>query len=61
MGDSGTYFQNFIFTAGVKLGDKNTLVTIKEKGRSSYQLDKEFHPLAFSSHGEATGSVVFAW
>ncbi len=60
IGDDGNFLQTFIFTAGVKLGEKNSLMMLKGKNKTWYQLDKDFRPLAFSSNAEAAGSIVFA-
>jgi len=60
LGDSGSYLQNFIFTAGVKLGTKNSLSVSQGNTKRTYMMDEDFRPLAFSSNGEATGPLVFA-
>ena len=56
-GDEGAWFQNFDFTSGVALGEKNALSVNGEL----LALDKEWRPLAFSGNGkfDAAG-VVFA-
>lgn len=56
-GDSGTYFQDFEFTAGVRAGPANRLVA---RGRE-WTLDRDWRPLAFSATGPgAPAPVVFA-
>jgi aminopeptidase YwaD len=60
LGDGGSYFQQFVFTAGVKLGNDNTLSITKGTEGRSYHLDKDYRPLAFSSNGKASGPLVFA-
>lgn len=62
LGDSGTYFQEFPFTSGMKVAADRCLleVTAEEKGKTPFDVEKDFRPLAFSSTGEAEGVVVFA-
>ena len=60
LGDGGTYFQKFVFTAGVKLGKNNSLSASKGTATTSYSLDKDFRPLAFSSNGAVKSQLVFA-
>lgn len=56
-GDHGTFFQEFEFTAGVKLGDDNRLVTAE----ASFRLDQDWRPVAFSANGPVSAAeVVFA-
>jgi hypothetical protein len=56
-GDNGTWYQEFSFTAGVELGANNRLV----QGANTWELNKDWRPVAFSAAGavEPT-SVVFA-
>ena len=57
-GDDTSWFQQFNFTAGVDLGEDNSLT---QSGGSSFEVKKEWQPLAFSRTGEvAEGEVVFA-
>lgn len=60
LGGNGTYLQNFVFTAGVKVGTKNTLSMVHKGERITYAVDSDFRPLPFSSVGDARGPVVFA-
>ena len=60
LGDHGTYFQNFEFVAGVKLGKNNSLSMAVGKENVSYIVDKDFRPLAFSSNSQVKGTVAFA-
>ncbi len=60
LGDSGTYFQNFTFIAGVKLGEKNSLTSVDGENKRTYQINKDYRPLAFSANGDASGPVIFA-
>jgi len=56
-GDKGSYFQNFTFTAGVELGEKNKL---KAAGQD-LKLSKDWQPLIFSESGSYSPSdMVFA-
>lgn len=63
IGDQGTFFQSFEFTAGVSLGPANhfTLYAQTEVRPRDYEVDAEWRPLAFSRTGvvEPT-AVVFA-
>jgi Tol biopolymer transport system component len=56
-GAAETYFYNFPFTAGVKLGNSCALTS----GGSEWKIDRDWRPLVFSKSGtiEPTG-VVFA-
>lgn len=53
-GDNGTFFQDFEFTSGISLGEDNRLTW----GDTSYQLDQQWRPMAFSSNGEFPASPV---
>ena len=56
-GDKKTYFQQFEFTSGVKLGKTNTL----SAGKTKYKVNKDWRPLAFSGDGNfKPAGVVFA-
>lgn len=58
LGDEGSWFQGFNFTAGVDLGDHNSLLAGDGK---SYQVGTDWQPLAFSKTGDIPASeVVFA-
>jgi len=60
-GDGGSYFQEFPFTAGVKLGGVNSLTVKMETENKAPDLDEEWRPLAFSRTGDiAEADVVFA-
>jgi len=60
LGDHGSYFQHFSFISGVRLGEKNSLSRSDGKGTTSYQLNRDFRPLAFSADGQVSGPVIFA-
>ncbi len=60
LGDSGTYFQRFTFIAGVKLGEKNSLTSREGTNKTTYRIDKDYRPLAFSANGDVSGPMVFA-
>jgi hypothetical protein len=59
-GDNGTYFQRFEFTAGVRLGEPNSM-TLRVGGTETVlKVERDFLPLAFSDSGTVSGEVVFA-
>jgi len=53
-GDDGTFFQEFPFVAGVSLGDGNRL----RIADTSYEVDRDWRPLAFSETGDITPTTV---
>lgn len=56
-GDKDTWFENFEFTAGVALGEGNTL----KLNDTTFTADKDWRPLTFSQTGEVPASdIVFA-
>jgi len=60
-GDSGTYFQEFAFTAGVSLGEDNRLEAVRPDGSRSFEVNAAWRPLAFSQTGSFEAApVVFA-
>ncbi|RMD94708.1 MAG: hypothetical protein D6814_14215, partial [Calditrichaeota bacterium] len=59
-GKDGTYLYPFDIIAGVKLGTGNTLNLHTAANSSTYQVEKDFLPLAFSDNGTFEGEVVFA-
>ena len=61
-GDHGTFFQEFEFSAGVRvLPEENSLLLeTKEGDFSALVVEKDFRPLAFTGNGAVTGEVVFA-
>jgi aminopeptidase YwaD len=60
MTSDGSFYQEFEFVSGVKLGDKNSL-TASVAGKSfSCSASSDFTPLAFSKDTSVTGEVVFA-
>ena len=55
----GSFFQDFEFVAGIKLGDGNSL-SLEVAGKTvPATLNKDFSPLGFSSSESFAGSVVF--
>ncbi len=62
-GDKDTWFENFDFTAGVSLGEGNSL-RFHDKaltGDSAFELNKDWRPLSISKLGEVPHSdIVFA-
>jgi len=56
-GDEGSWFQEFAFTSGVALGEKNQL----RWGNRQYEMGKQWTPVSFSATGDAqVAPVVFA-
>jgi aminopeptidase YwaD len=56
----GSFYQDFEFVSGVKLGPKNSL-TVSVAGKSlTYAVGSDFTPFAFSEDTSVTGEVVFA-
>ena len=60
LGDNGTYFQEFPFTSGMKIVPEQCLLEVTADKTNTYEVEKDFRPLAFSSTGETEGEVVFA-
>lgn len=59
-GKIGTFFDPFEFTAGVSLGEGNTLALQNGDLRKAFNVDTDWRPLAFSKMGDAESSIVFA-
>lgn len=63
-GDDGTYFQEFEFTAGVDVVAEESGLRLNWAGDEvesiSFEVQKDFRPLSFSSNGSFEGEVVFA-
>ncbi len=60
-GDGGNYFQEFPFTAGVKLGEKNHLQVQGIDASEAIELNRDWRPLALSRTGQVDYSeIVFA-
>ncbi|MDP6559354.1 MAG: M28 family peptidase, partial [Candidatus Binatia bacterium] len=63
VGDKGTYFQEFEFTAGVSLGSDNRFIFRRDgnEKKQNAEIDEDWRPLAFSRTGLfKPASVVFA-
>lgn len=61
LGDNGTYLQQFEFTSGMKIRQRENLLEISTpQGTKSFTVEQDFRPLAFSTNGEVAGEVVFA-
>ncbi|HEX9655030.1 MAG TPA: M28 family peptidase, partial [bacterium] len=61
LGDSGSYFQPFEFTSGMELAaNQNRLQVSVGNETQTYEVEKDFVPLAFTANGEVEGEVVFA-
>ena len=59
-GNDGTFFDPFDFTAGVSLGEGNTLAIKTGGADTSFAIDADWRPLAFSKTGITEAPVVFA-
>jgi hypothetical protein len=61
-GDNGTYFQAFVFTAGISLGHNNSFTIINQHGAiKNLVLNQDWRPLSFSdSKSFASAKLVFA-
>jgi hypothetical protein len=61
-GDQGTFFQEFEFSAGVRVlpSENSLLLQTNEGTASAFAVEKDFSPLAFSGNGSVSGEVVFA-
>jgi len=62
VGESKNYFQDFEFTAGVRiLTNENRLaITRLDETPRLFQVEKDFRPLSFTANGEIDGEVIFA-
>ena len=59
-GDDGTFFQDFMFRAGMELKGENSLSIAGEGDPRSFRPGDQYEPLSLSSSGEAEAEVVFA-
>jgi hypothetical protein len=58
---TGGFFHPFEFTAGVDLGDKNSLVLVSADESRALKIDEEWRPLSFSELGTVEAAeIVFA-
>lgn len=61
---NGNYFQGFPFTSGVEVMPEGNFLHIAKSGKAndtkSFELEKDFRPLAFTASGVADGELVFA-
>lgn len=62
LGDQGSFFQTFGFTAGVNVVTNENRFTLlaNNKAEASLELNKDFRPLSLTANGTAEGEVVFA-
>ncbi|MBI2928761.1 MAG: M28 family peptidase, partial [Verrucomicrobia bacterium] len=63
LGDSGSFFQNFEFTSGVRVvTNANHLAVLPESATEplAFDVEKDFRPLSFTANGELESEVVFA-
>ncbi len=62
LGKGNNYFQNFEFTAGMKvIPEKNHMeIVVNGKRLGPLKVDQDFRPLSFTANGEIEGEVVFA-
>ena len=58
LGDSGSFFQSFPFTAGVSLGGENRLKLVDQGGSQTFEVDRDWRPLGFSKVGTFGPSKV---
>ena len=60
--EDGSYDHNFEFTGGVELVKPNNQMILRgHTGEDhTFNLDKDFRPLAFSANGQIEGEVIFA-
>ena len=64
-GDNESYFQEFEFTAGMKVIPAQNHLKVVKKGHGTeqtleFKVESDFRPLSFSANGEVEGEVVFA-
>lgn len=59
-GGDGTYFQNFTFVSGTKLGESNSFTIKTGKKDRELELKTDFLPLSSSKNGTVQGELVFA-
>src|SRR5207247_1581081 len=63
-GDGGGYFQEFQFTAGVRVLTNANHLTLQRPagtvGPASFEVEKDFRPLSFTASSEVEGEAVFA-
>jgi Tol biopolymer transport system component len=56
------YFQQFEFTAGIRVQTNATRLSIQREGAAArdFTPERDFRPLSFTANGEVEGEVVFA-
>src|SRR5437867_383339 len=56
-----SFFQNFEFTAGVRVltNDNHLSVTLSNQPALSFEPGRDFQPLSFTANGDVEGTVVF--
>jgi aminopeptidase YwaD len=59
MGDNGTFFQNFTFTASTKLGKGNSLRITTDGVVRNYPVNDQFRPISISPDTTLTAPLVF--
>lgn len=60
-GDKGTFFQSFDFTAGIDLGENNSISISAEGSDLDFKLNADWRPLSFTKTGKFKKSeIVFA-
>lgn len=60
-GDNGTFYQQFEFTSGMELSPNQNRLEVTIAGEPhTFEVEKDFMPLAFTANGEVEGEVVFA-
>jgi Tol biopolymer transport system component len=60
-GDDNTFLQQFEFTSGMELSPNQNRFEVTIAGElQTFEVEKDFMPLAFTANGEVAGEVVFA-
>lgn len=60
LGPDGSFYQEFEFVSGVRLGEKNSFAVSVAGSRTQYRASSDFTPLAFSKDTSVTSNMVFA-
>src|SRR5262245_29194872 len=61
LGNMGSYFQDFEFTAAVQLVTNQNKLTVFTNATSlAFQAERDFRPLSFTANAEVEGEIVFA-
>jgi Tol biopolymer transport system component len=62
LGEGASYFQNFEFSAGVRIipGQNEFSIQLADEPPKAFEVEQDFRPLAFTANEEVEGEVVFA-